>query len=174
MMYLYQLPNSKAKKITSEKGKLKMMNKQVKVTYANGFEVEGKVYDMSADGRYIHLENKVDYYVADLQKDKVETIAVVKEEKKLTVAEIKKNIKKAMHGVTKISVTIGDYEEEDHEGKFDINVNVYGYDKWFNEEFECYTETMDDKKKAIAKAKRIATTLANNGYKAKYNGIENG
>ncbi|MBK1611757.1 hypothetical protein JCR31_28355 [Bacillus cereus] len=78
-----------------------------------------------------------------------------------------------MHGVSKISVTIGDYEEEEHEGKFDINVNVWGYDKHYNEEFECYSETMDDKKKAIAKAKRLATTLANSYEKVKYGGIEN-
>ncbi|PEF30416.1 hypothetical protein CON39_12060 [Bacillus thuringiensis] len=78
-----------------------------------------------------------------------------------------------MYGVSEISVTIGDYEEEEHEGKFDINVNVWGYDKYYNEEFECYSETMDDQKKAIAKAKRLATTLANSYKKVKYGGIEN-
>ncbi|WP_233774899.1 hypothetical protein [Bacillus cereus] len=161
---------------------MELMNKQVKVTYSNGFEVEGKVYDVSTNGRYIHVENKVDYYMADLQKDKVkvieeekkvDAITVVKEKNNFTATAIKKKIKEAMHGVSKISVTIGDYEEEEHEGKFDINVNVWGYDKHYNEEFECYSETMDDKKKAIAKAKRLATTLANSYEKVKYGGIEN-
>jgi hypothetical protein len=86
----------------------------------------------------------------------------------MTATEIKKQIKKDMHSVTKIHVSIGEYE-----GEFDVNVNVWGMDRWYNEEFECYTETMEDEKKAITKAKRIATTLANNGYKAKYTGIEN-
>ncbi|HHB2481443.1 TPA: hypothetical protein ACORDH_002894 [Bacillus cereus] len=86
----------------------------------------------------------------------------------MNVTEIKKQIKSKMHGVSKISVTIAE-----HEGKYDLNVNVWGYDKYYNEEFECYTETMEDEKKAIAKAKRMATTFANNGYKSKYNGIEN-
>ncbi|EOO44130.1 hypothetical protein CN553_12235 [Bacillus cereus] len=86
----------------------------------------------------------------------------------MTATEIKKQIKNKMHGVSKITVTIGE-----HEGKYDLNVNVWGYDKYFNEEFECYTETIEDEKKAITKAKRMATTLANNGYKANYTGFEN-
>ncbi|HFK1543391.1 TPA: hypothetical protein ACGXM3_005213 [Bacillus cereus] len=86
----------------------------------------------------------------------------------MTATEIKQQIKKKMHGVSKITVTIGE-----HEDGYDLNVNVWGYDKWHNEEFECYTETMEDEKKAITKAKRMATTLVNNGYKAKYTGFEN-
>jgi hypothetical protein len=88
----------------------------------------------------------------------------------MNATEIKKNLKKDFHGITNISVTIGEHDDE-----LDINVNVWGYDRWMNEEFECYSETLsiEEMKKAMTKAKRLATTFGNWGYKSKYNGIEN-
>lgn len=91
---------------------------------------------------------------------------------KMTGTQVKKDItalkKSKDWKVLKISVSIG----EEEENEFDVNVNVYFYDRWHNDEFECFTHTMEDEKKAEAKAKRIATTLENAGYKTQYTGFE--
>jgi hypothetical protein len=90
----------------------------------------------------------------------------------MTGTEVKKNLKLMERDgvfISKIHVSI--YECGTKE--FDVNVNIWYLDKWNNSEFECFTDTLSDKNKAIAKAKRIAKTLLNNGYKAEYTGIEN-
>ncbi|HDR7263706.1 hypothetical protein [Bacillus sp. CH_203] len=153
-----------------------MMNKQVKATYANGFEVEGKVFDMSPDGRYIHIENKVDYYVADLQKDKVEVIekekkvdaiAVVKEEKKSALGKVSTPIKEAKENLLKairyeeetveVAVKIYDWldSHDDSEG-FDVEINWYSegsyQEGWTTNEF---TKPLYEEKDAMKRAKAV-------------------
>lgn len=91
----------------------------------------------------------------------------------MTGTEVKKQIKKIIRecggSITKTSVTVGEYE-----GEFDINANFWYSDKYHNPEFDCITmDTFEDEETAEKKAKRLATTLANNGLKATYNGIEN-
>jgi hypothetical protein len=90
----------------------------------------------------------------------------------MTGVEIKKSLKamqKNGANIYKISVTIAEYE-----GEWDVYANTWYFDRWGNENFKDFTlDTVEDMKTAERKGKRLATTLANNGFKAKYEGEEN-
>lgn len=94
----------------------------------------------------------------------------------MKLADVKKELKamKKNKGldVNKISVTVVEADEENE--MHQVCVNVYLYDRWYNEEFEDYvTGEAETLSKAEGLGKRHATSFVNAGYKAKYNGVEN-
>lgn len=94
----------------------------------------------------------------------------------MKLADVKKELKaqKKNYGktVNKISVTV--IEADEANPMHEVCVNVWFYDRWYNEEFESYvTGESDALGKAEGLGKRHATSFTNAGYKAKYNGVEN-
>lgn len=53
-----------------------MLNQIVKVSTIKGLEVQGKVYDATADMRYIHIETENDFYCIDTMEATVEVVEV--------------------------------------------------------------------------------------------------
>ena len=87
----------------------------------------------------------------------------------LTLQALKQDLRK-YYSIKEITVSIGEYD-----GEYDVNVNVWAYNRYFIEEFECFTRTtLNEEKKAITLAKRTTTSLQNlYGNKVKYVGLEN-
>lgn len=93
----------------------------------------------------------------------------------LTLQSLKQDLRK-FYGIKKIIVSVGEYENEDtQEMEYDINVNVWAYNRYYIEEFECFTRTtLNEEKKAITLAKRTTTSLQNlYGNKVEFVGLEN-
>ena len=89
----------------------------------------------------------------------------------LTIQALKSELRK-FYAIRTITVSIGEYD-----GEYDVNVNVWYYDRYYNDMFDCFLRnTLTDEKKAITLAKRTATSLKNvHGLtnKVEYVGIEN-
>ena len=74
------------------------------------------------------------------------------------------------YDVIKVTVTIGEYEED----VFDVNINIWYWDKYKNASFESFTPSTWNK---LSKAEQIAKGIFNQiekyTSKVKYEGLEN-
>lgn len=131
--------------------------------------LEGKVFDMTDDGRYIHIESDVDYHcidtttwtveevAAEVQKTiEIETLPVAEDEVHSNLKDVKKEIKKLTRYAEESSIQIRIYSYEEDETGHQVEINV-GYDESESELFPL--NTYSDEKDAIKRAKSLLKTI---------------
>lgn len=147
------------------KGVIKMMNKTVKVTFKDGKEIQGLVYDVTACGRYIHIETKEDFYCIDTKFEAVEEVVEAEEVLVPASHEVQTTIKEAISQIAKDIKWSDDYslriaiQDCIEDGIQSYEIELHG--TLDDERYDGFNfETFGDLKKAQRRAKTIIRNLS--------------